>query len=278
MGALSAVHTRGMPYHKHLYFEQEGEGRPLLFLHPPGLSGLYWRPILDRLAGRFHMITLDLPGHGRSGGREHRWSYAAVADDLAQLADQLGLPCPPDPLAPILVGYSSAATIALLAARRAPQRWAGVVAVSTPTPATTIDISSKVVGGKLCLRLGLTAWMGKQVLRTNHVDRAHYKLVLPHALSAAPTAFASFFAEIPRWDPLQFAPQIQAPVLLLNGAKDPLLLPLARQLEAILPKARLWIHPKADHRLITREPDAFAAELVAFEGLQVASADPRSDS
>lgn len=269
MGARTAVHTRGMPYHKHLYFEREGEGRPLLFLHPPGLSGLYWRPILDRLKGRFQLITLDLPGHGRSGGREHRWSYAPVADDLAELADHLGLPTPPDPLAPILVGYSSAATIALLAASRAPQRWAGLVAVSTPTPGTTIDILSKVVAGRIALRLGLTAWMGKQILRTNHVDRVHYRLVLPHARSAAPTAFASFFAEIPRWDPLTFAAQIRAPVLLINGAKDPLLLPFAHRLQASLSRARLWLHPKADHRVITREPDAFAAELVAFASLQV---------
>lgn len=264
MGPLPSVHTKVMNYHKHLYFEQEGSGRPLLFLHPPGLSGLYWRPILDRLAGRFRAITLDLPGHGRSGGRERPWSYAPLADDLADLADQLNLPAPPDPLAPILVGYSSAATIALLAASRAPRRWAGVVAVSTPTPATTPDIASKVWGGQLCLRLGLTAWMGRQVLRTNHVDRAHYQLVLPHALSAAPTAWASWFQEIPRWDPLTFAAQVEAPVLLVNGAKDRWILPHARRLQARLPVARLWTHPQSDHRVITREPDPFAAELVLF--------------
>lgn len=269
MGALPSVHPKGMPYHKHLYFEREGSGRPLLFLHPPGLSGLYWRPILDGLAGRFDAITIDLPGHGRSGGREHLWSYAAVADDLAELADDLSLPAPPDPRAPILVGYSSAATIALLAASRAPHRWAGVIAVSTPTPATTLDIASKVWGGQLCLKLDLSGWMGKQVLRTNHVDRAHYRLVLPHALSAAPTAFASFFAEIPRWDPLAFAHQIEAPVLLVNGAKDRWILPYARKLEARLPTARLWTHPKSDHRVITREPQAFTLELVAFADLLI---------
>lgn len=267
MGSLPPVHTKGMPYHKHLYFEREGRGRPLLFLHPPGLSGLYWRPILDRLADRFASVTVDLPGHGRSGGREHLWSYAPVADDLAELADQLGLPTPPDPLAPVLVGYSSAATIALLAASRAPQRWAGVVAVSTPTPATTPEIALKIWGGELCLRLGLTALIGKQILRSNHVDRKHYQLVLPHALSAAPTAFASWFEEIPRWDPLALAQQVRAPVLLVNGGKDRWILPYARRLQASLPQARLWIHPKADHRVITREPDAFAAELVAFAEL-----------
>ncbi|HLO02487.1 MAG TPA: alpha/beta hydrolase [Symbiobacteriaceae bacterium] len=256
-----------MPYHQQLYFEQEGDGRPLLFLHPPGLSGLYWRPILDRLAGRFQAITLDLPGHGRSGGREHPWSYAPVADQLAELADHLNLPAPPDPLAPILVGYSSAATIALLAASRAPHRWAGVVGVSVPTPATTPDIALKVRGGELLLRLGLSAWIGKQILRTNYVDRAHYQLVLPHALSVAPTALTAFFHEIRRWDPLTFAPQIRAPVLLVNGAKDRWLLPYARQLQARLPQALLWLHPKADHRVITREPDRFAAELVAFTTL-----------
>jgi pimeloyl-ACP methyl ester carboxylesterase len=256
-----------MPYHQQLYFESEGAGRPLLFLHPPGLSGLYWRPILDRLAGRFQSVTLDLPGHGRSGRREFPWSFAAVADQLAALADRLNFPAPPDPLAPILVGYSSAATIALLAASRAPHRWGGIVAVSLPTPATTPDIYLKVLGGELCLRLGLTGLIGKRILRTNHVDRAHHRLLLPHALSAAPTAFDTFFQEIRRWDPLEFAHKVTAPVILVNGQKDRWILPYARQVAAQLPTSRLWLHPKADHRLITRQPDWFAAELIAIHDL-----------
>jgi hypothetical protein len=78
------VHTTVMPYHHELYYEVEGRGRPLLFLHPPGLSGLYWRPILDRLAGRLQAVTIDLPGHGRSGGRDQPPLPGHHAGHLAQ--------------------------------------------------------------------------------------------------------------------------------------------------------------------------------------------------
>jgi pimeloyl-ACP methyl ester carboxylesterase len=248
-----------MPYHDHLYYEIEGAGRPLLFLHCPGLSGLYWRPILDRLQGRFQAVTFDLPGHGRSADRNHLWSYPEIVDRVIALADHLALPTET-----VLVGYSTCATIALMAAARAPTRWGGVAAVSVPTP-TAWDLKLKLAIGEYALRHGKTAWIGKNILSTNHVDRAHYRLMLNHATTTSPLAYASIFRETPRWDPLAFASQIQIPVRVIHGQKDRWALPHTRRLVEALPNASLWFHPKSDHRVPTRQPDWLTAELLAFD-------------
>lgn len=45
-----------------------GSGSPsLLFVHGFACDAEDWQPQVERLAGRFRCITLDLPGHGRSG-------------------------------------------------------------------------------------------------------------------------------------------------------------------------------------------------------------------
>lgn len=51
-----------------VYFEESGEGRPLLLQHTAGADGRQWRHVLEdrELASHFRMIAYDLPFHGKS--------------------------------------------------------------------------------------------------------------------------------------------------------------------------------------------------------------------
>jgi len=51
-----------------LYFEEAGEGIPLLCLHTAGADGRQYRAILNdpEITGRFRVIAFDLPWHGKS--------------------------------------------------------------------------------------------------------------------------------------------------------------------------------------------------------------------
>ena len=51
-----------------VYFEENGEGIPLLLQHTAGADGRQWRHLLEdrELASRFRMIAYDLPYHGKS--------------------------------------------------------------------------------------------------------------------------------------------------------------------------------------------------------------------
>ncbi|MEJ7789450.1 MAG: alpha/beta fold hydrolase [Thermoleophilaceae bacterium] len=74
-------------------FERRGSGEPLLLLHGIGGELCVWDPVLDRLAERFDVVALDLPGFGKSPAlpEDVRPDPPALARAVAGLMDDLGI-------------------------------------------------------------------------------------------------------------------------------------------------------------------------------------------
>lgn len=74
-----------------LYYEESGEGTPVLVLHGLGSSGRDFERVAPRLAARHRVLAPDVRGHGRSSKPAGDYSVALFAKDLAALCDRLGL-------------------------------------------------------------------------------------------------------------------------------------------------------------------------------------------
>ena len=64
------------------YVREAGAGDPVICLHASASSSAQWRPLIDRLAGRFRVLAVDLYGAGRSPA----WPDArplTLADEVA---------------------------------------------------------------------------------------------------------------------------------------------------------------------------------------------------
>jgi len=90
------------------HVQESGTGDTLLLLHGAGASTHSWRDLLPILAGRFHVVALDLPGQGFTrAGTLRRCGLDAMAEDIAAL-------CTANSWAPrALIGHSAGAAIAL---------------------------------------------------------------------------------------------------------------------------------------------------------------------
>ena len=109
-----------------LYYEIAGTGRPLILLHG-GLGALeMFGPNLATLAQGRQVIAVDLQGHGRTADIDRPLSVALMADDIAGLVKQLGLPSVD------IMGYSLGGGVALQTAIRHPEVVRKLVVVSTP--------------------------------------------------------------------------------------------------------------------------------------------------
>src|SRR5215469_10104993 len=94
------------------YYEEQGEGPPILLIPPSGSTASTWGTLVGDLAGVGRVIAYDRRGYSRSGGEVVR-SAAEHTRDAAAVLDAL------EARSAVVVGTSAGATIALdLAVRR----------------------------------------------------------------------------------------------------------------------------------------------------------------
>ena len=113
---------------KTFYREIKGPaGAPtLMLLHGwTATADLNWFTCFDALSENFNVVALDLRGHGRGIRTKTSFKLEDCADDVAALADVLGISTF------IPVGYSMGGTVAQLLWQRHEQRVSGVVLCST---------------------------------------------------------------------------------------------------------------------------------------------------
>jgi pimeloyl-ACP methyl ester carboxylesterase len=96
-----------------------GSGRPALFVHGVGTSGLLWRNVIGALKDERRCIALDLPLHGRTPVRPGQdlslTGLAAVVEDFCAALDLTGVD---------LVANDTGGAVAQIVAAHQPQRLA----------------------------------------------------------------------------------------------------------------------------------------------------------
>jgi pimeloyl-ACP methyl ester carboxylesterase len=104
-----------------LWVQTQGRGRPLVLLADIGFDRRVWQTVADRMAADVAVTAVDPRGWGRSEASTHAES---LADDVVGL---LAAPASSEPV--VLGAQGEVGQAALLAAARAPERVAGVLAI-----------------------------------------------------------------------------------------------------------------------------------------------------
>jgi pimeloyl-ACP methyl ester carboxylesterase len=103
-----------------------GTGLPLVFAHAFPLDHSMWSAQIERFAGQAQVIAPDLRGFGSSGVTPGTVTMEQMADDLAEVLDQLGVT---EPI--VLCGCSMGGYAAFQFARKYPGRLRGLVLCNT---------------------------------------------------------------------------------------------------------------------------------------------------
>ncbi|ANK62873.1 alpha/beta fold hydrolase [Loigolactobacillus backii] len=74
-----------------LYYSESGQGQNLLLVHGYGCSGKYFERNIPELGQHFHVITVDLRGHGNSNTVNSGARISRLATDIHELLTQLNL-------------------------------------------------------------------------------------------------------------------------------------------------------------------------------------------
>jgi pimeloyl-ACP methyl ester carboxylesterase len=74
-----------------MYYEEYGDGKPLLLLHGFGGCTQNWHLFTSELSANYRLIIVDMRGHGYSTNPENKFTHQDSANDVFLLLDKLGI-------------------------------------------------------------------------------------------------------------------------------------------------------------------------------------------
>ena len=123
---MPTVRTNGI----RTYYEDSGDGPPVVFLHGAMSDHRIWAERMQPLATDYRIVVYDLRGHGRTGGSERNsYSIDLYAEDLHALVEALNLD------RPAVCGLSLGGMIAQAYAANYPNEISALCTFGTRTPA-----------------------------------------------------------------------------------------------------------------------------------------------
>jgi pimeloyl-ACP methyl ester carboxylesterase len=222
-----------------IYYEEQGQGKPLLLIHGGALTAASWQPYLTAFAQHYRVITPDTRGHGRTTNPNGTMNFRLLADDMAALVQALNLH------KPLIYGYSDGGQVAIEIGMRHPDLPQALV----------------VGGAHLELTEGSRKWV-RSILGDEHspdVDFERFERENPEFAGMlkqdhGPDNWQSLLKQIkPMWNALlNYTPEdfarIMAPTLVLVGDHDEFV-PVedAAAMYRLLPKSELTVVPGANH-------------------------------
>jgi len=277
-----------------LHVETFGSGAPLLLIHGWGMHGGMWGGAVAKLAERFCVHVVDLPGHGLSRKPEDA-SEKTIAEDResagvgkpsahSQLASyDLGLRSIiqelsaqfPEPLS--VCGWSLGGQIALRWAMREPHKIQRLVLVSS-TPCFvqqadwTCAMTAETLAGFAVALAGnhtqtLRRFLALQV-RGSEPERellASLRNALFSRGAPDPAALQTGLEILRDCDLRAALPDIAQPTLVIAGVRDTLTpLPASEYMASVMPAARLATIEGASHVPFLSHPEHFIGPLSDF--------------
>ncbi len=100
-----------------------GGDTTLLFVHGWCIDQTYWEDQVDFFKDQYKVVTVDLPGHGKSDKNREDWSIGNFGKDIVMLMDALDLKNV------VLIGHSMGGNVILEAANAKPDAVIGFVGV-----------------------------------------------------------------------------------------------------------------------------------------------------
>ena len=205
---------------------------------------------------------IDLPG----------WNGTPAIEEFSAAADQLALQAPAGTR---LIGWSLGGMLSMAAAARHPERIAGLVLIAGTASFVTREEWPDAMPAQQLEEFtasvlddfsGLLPRFVGNFNRGDHRAKTITRALLEQTDPAPPQAvLASTLGWLREVDLRPLLPAVRCPVLIVQGALDPLM-PLAgaEALARRLPNARLEIMPQAAHTPFLSDPDDFLGRLRSF--------------
>ncbi|WP_090630936.1 alpha/beta fold hydrolase [Neobacillus massiliamazoniensis] len=230
-----------------LYYSVLGEGTPIVFIHPPLISSVVFKSQIDELSKLYKVITFDIRGHGRSSYSAIPISYALICYDIIQLLDHLQIE------KAFICGYSTGGSIVLEFLLTNKERALGGISVSGMSEVSDLYNKCRISMGKWLSRKWMIRFLTISMCLGNSQKIEIFKNLYQEARKGDARNIKQYFRQSLQYSCTNRLNTIEAPILLIYGAKDKSFQKYAKLLHEKLPKNELkFIDQK--HQIPTKSP------------------------
>lgn len=242
--------------------EPDPQKETVLFLHGTGQDHTIW-VLPTRYFARHNrnVLAVDLPGHGRSGGKPLE-SIEAMADWAVQVLDAAGLGIA------AVVGHSLGSLVAIATAARHPQRVRAIalVGVTVPMPVSGFLLDNARQDKHEAIEMlnywgySKSAQLGGNATPGNWMLGGGMRLMEKAGPGVIHTDLNACNEYI---EGLGHAASVACPALLILGERD-MLTPVrsAMKVAAALPNAEKTVLEGSGHALLAEKPDPVLDQLI----------------
>lgn len=248
-----------------LYFEEQGQGPPLVLVHGTGASAHAWDLVVADLAKNFRTIVYDRRGHQRSTGTPPpmKHYFEQHGEDLLVLLEKLDVP------PAIILGWSAGSFAVLHAALSSRGRMTRLVLYEPPLHAkkhinwTMVKTFAAVGFNRALGRPGRAAEVFRKMVMAYSDGRNTHDGLSDELRRQFETDTQALLIELSAGtgEELSVATLqsgISIPVTLLSGELSPqMFISATQRLQGIFPEASTVVIPGANHLAQFDEPQAF---------------------
>jgi 3-oxoadipate enol-lactonase len=277
------------PDHVQLYFEEAGQGTPILFLHEFAADYASWEPQIRAFARGHRCITYSARGYTPSHipQNDSDYSFERMRDDAIALLDHLKID------AAHLVGLSMGAYSALMIGLHASQRVRSLTlaGIGSGFEADRLDafrakcredaVAFERGGADAFAGYGTTPGRIPFLVKDPRGFREFQDALAQHDSAGSARTMRNFQGGRPPLFEFEAAiKQLALPTLIIVGDEDDACIEASLFLKRHIATSGLAMFPKTGHVLNLEEPDLFNAALARFLPLAEAGRwgprDPRS--
>ncbi len=247
-----------------IYWDEQGQGPPVLLIMGLGYTSIMWNRIRPALAQHFRTIAFDNRGVGQSDVPPGPYSIATMASDAAAVLDAAGI------TRAHVFGVSMGGMIAQEFALQYPARTRLLILGCTaPGGPLAVRAQSNVI--EVLLARGMTPEEARDAILPYIYDAATPREKIEEDISVrqpwlpTPEGYIAQVQAILMWESYSRLAQITASTLVIHGKSDALVPPGNGELIAKrIPGAKLVLLDHASHLFLTDQTEASQKVILDF--------------
>lgn len=240
-----------------LYFEESGEGDPIIFVHGWMEDYSMWSSQIEYFSREHRVIAYDQRGHGRSDKPEKGYSIRTLSDDLYSFTQNLNIE------RFTLIGHSMGGMTAMVFALDHPEKISRLILIGTDAKST---LSLRIMLWTLLHVLPYSTFAEGSDIKYFKPSEKMKKEATERALRTPKYAAYECFKEFcTNYDIRDRVSGIKVPTLIIVGDKDNLTpIKLSQYMNRQIKGSKLIIIPDSKHMPMIEKPEKVNAIIDEF--------------